>query len=186
MSKYKYDPHKLGYEKISWYQRNKILVGVVGIYSLALFYIWLQKPTKETKYVEGETVSTIITPPQNFSPILLKEYLEEINMKFPDIVYAQAVLETGQFSSKVFKENHNLFGMKCARSRPFTHLGSSRGHALYMDWKMSVIDYALYQSSYLRDLRTKEQYYAYIGSHYAEDSGYLVKVKKIVEKLNWK
>ena len=76
--------------------------------------------------------------------------------------------------------------MKCAKNRCYTHLGGSRGHAQYANWKMSVLDYALYQSSYLRAIKTEDEYYAYLGNHYAEDSNYVKKVKRIVSKLNYK
>jgi len=185
---HKFDEDKLQYNKLSWWEKYKW--SIMGILSgiIISFYIGILKNSgeNEVKIIEGEVVSTIIIPQPEFSPELLREYLESINIKHPDIAYAQAVLETGQFSSRIFKENHNLFGMKAAKNRPFTHLGENRGHALYKDWKMSVIDYALYSASYLRDLRTKDQYYQYLGNHYAEDPNYVSKVKKIVKKLNYK
>lgn len=184
--KLKYNPERLEFNKITWWERNRIAVIVIAVLSLLTVFFAFQETVIQKQIVEGETVSTIIIPEPQFSPQLLREYMKEINMKFPDIVYAQAVIETGQFSSTIFKENHNLFGMKCAKSRAYTHLGESRNHAQYENWKMSVLDYALYQARYLGSLKTREQYYAYIGSHYAEDPSYLKKVKKIVKKLNYK
>lgn len=178
--KYSFNPEKLSYEKVGFWRKNIVFIITVIISISVISYYQFIKPFIQTKIIEGEEVSTIITSKLEFSPEILREYLNEINVKFPDIVYAQAMLETGGFKSSIFKENSNLFGMKCARSRPFTHQGPNRGHAYYENWKLSCIDYALYQSSYLRDLRTKDQYYQYLGKHYAEDPNYISKLKQII------
>lgn len=168
---------------VSWWDRNWPLVVGVGLSGVVILVLSLSKPVVKKEIVEGETVSTIIVPQPEFSPQLLREYIEELNIQFPDIVYAQAVIESGGFESSIYKDNHNLFGMKCARSRPYTHIGENRGHAQYVNWKMSVLDYALYQAAYLRELRTEEQYYEYIGNHYAEDPNYVTKIRNAVQTL---
>jgi predicted patatin/cPLA2 family phospholipase len=52
---------------------------------------------------------------------------------------------------------------------------------------MSVIDYALFWSTYLSDLKTKEEYYQYIEKHYSQTPGYSLRVmnleKEYFEKL---
>jgi flagellum-specific peptidoglycan hydrolase FlgJ len=118
-----------------------------------------------------------------FSPENLMAYIKMCGIRFSDIVYAQAVLETGGFKSMIFLESFNLFGMKVASSRPTTALSKSRGHALYDSWMMSVNDYALYQSAFLRDIRTSEDYLSYLSKHYAEDPAYVSKLRKIISKL---
>ena len=95
-----------------------------------------------------------------------KEYLLQLNIKFPHIVYAQAVLETGNFNSKIFTANHNLFGMKQARVRATTNLGSELGHAMYGHWRESVVDYALFQCAFLTKIKTEEGYYEYLKHHH--------------------
>jgi len=44
------------------------------------------------------------------------------------------------------------------------------------------VDYAFYQAAYLNDLRSESEYFAYLGQNYAEDPGYVGKLKKIIEK----
>lgn len=119
---------------------------------------------------------------EEFSEEAFINYLGAINIRFPEVVYAQAYLETGGFKSGIFKENNNLFGMKVARQRPTTALMLDRNHAVYDHWKSSVIDYALYQSHYLRAVKGRDEYINTIGRVYAEDPNYLKKVKKIVEQ----
>lgn len=153
---------------------------------LALFigfitYIWTVKMVQE-QYVNQESEVMIITKYNQFSEDKFKTMLIDMNFKFPDIVHAQAILETGTFSSRIFKENNNLFGMKISRLRPTTHKGEHNGHAYYDDWKDSVLDYALYQARYLNNLKTREEYLSYLNRVYAEDTLYVSKLRTIIEK----
>lgn len=107
-------------------------------------------------------------------------YMKKINLKFPHIVYAQAILESNDFTSSIFKENNNFFGMKVASARQSTNNGEQYEHATYETWKDCVIDYALYQARYLSDIKTETQYYEYLAQHYAEDTNYVTKLKKII------
>lgn len=117
---------------------------------------------------------------QAFSPENLKIKLKELKLKHQDIIYAQAVLETNNFSSNIFKNNNNLFGMKCAMSRPTLHKGESFGHAQYLNWQECVIDYAFWQISYAKNL-SREEYFLLLDKIYAEDPNYIKKLKIIIQ-----
>ena len=117
----------------------------------------------------------------DFSKKELKKYIKHLNLKHPDIVYAQAVLETGNFKSKLFVNNNNLFGFKEPKVRSNTARGSVSGYAYYSSWRQSVIDYALYQSSYIRKLN-REDYFDYLDKNYAEDPNYSKKLKEIIKR----
>lgn len=114
-----------------------------------------------------------------FSEDKLMDEIKRSGIKFADIVFAQAVLETGYFKSEIFQESNNLFGMKLARQRNTTASGESRGHAYYDDWRLSVMDYSLYQTTYLRKIKTERQYLQYLAENYAEDPNYVNKLIKI-------
>ena len=47
--------------------------------------------------------------------------------------------------------------MKVPERRSTVVIGVNRGHAVYLDWKMSVIDYALFQEAYMSGL-TEDEY----------------------------
>ena len=52
----------------------------------------------------------------------LKEALAYYDIKFPEVVYAQAVIETGNFTSSGCKRKNNLFGLMQGGSlRTFNH-----------------------------------------------------------------
>jgi hypothetical protein len=110
----------------------------------------------------------------------LKEHIEDLDIKFPKIVLAQALLESGNFSSAIFLENNNMFGMKCARRRKTTHQGERRGHAYFETWQDCVLDYSYFQSTYVYHADTEEEYFEYLSNNYAEDPLYVHKLKNII------
>lgn len=110
-------------------------------------------------------------------------YIKQINIDNPDIVFAQVILETGHLKSKRCIENNNLFGMRHPKTRPTLSKGEKDKHAYFNSWKESVIDYALWQSSFARKLN-EEDFYKYLNRVYAEDTLYVTKLKNIVKRNN--
>lgn len=138
------------------------------------------------RYASSITILTndgtyAISPENTFNEQLLKEYIEELNIAFPEIVFAQAKLESGNFKGKMFLENHNLFGMKKPSIRSTTAKGEQYGHAYYDSWKESVLDYALWSCRYLSNIKTKKQYLDYLANNYAEDTLYIKKLHSIIK-----
>lgn len=121
--------------------------------------------------MEPEEEIIIINNVDEFTEEKLKNYIIELNIKYPDIVFAQARYESGNWgtnpNASLFKNNNNLFGMKCATSRTTTNQGEQYGHAYYTHWRMSVIDYAMWQDAYARKLKSREDYIIYLKEHYA-------------------
>jgi hypothetical protein len=102
----------------------------------------------------------------------LLSVLEKYNVKEKRIVLAQALLETGYFSSPLCMESHNLFGLR----HP-----SDGSYYTFNNWEESV-------KAYHDDVQYKYNggnYYAFLKSiGYAEDRNYTSKVRKIAEKLD--
>jgi uncharacterized FlgJ-related protein len=138
---------------------------------------------KEGLQTPAETELVILeSEEEQFSQEALVEELKRLNVRFPHIILAQAILETGYYDSRVFKENNNLFGMKEARARATTAKGTQLGHAYYDHWKESVTDYALYQAAYLNKLRTETRYLNYLDRNYAEAKNYDQALQQIIER----
>lgn len=114
-------------------------------------------------------------------PALVRE-IKQSGVMFPEIVMAQAVKESAHFSSPIFIEGNNMFGMKLATRRPTTRCGEVRGYSAYSSWKESVRDYALYQAAYLKDILKKDAYLAYLGKRYASDKNYVKSIIQISKK----
>jgi hypothetical protein len=114
-------------------------------------------------------------------------FMESINLKHPDIVYSQILIETGRFSSDIFKENNNLFGMKRAYKRPFISKEVNRGHVKYPDeitlkgWQLSILDYALFQARFC-NFDNEDDYLNYLANNYAEESKYVSLIKSLINK----
>lgn len=108
------------------------------------------------------------------------------NIRFTDVVYAQMVLETGYFTSAIYKENNNMTGMKCAEKRQTHCIGINRGHAVYKSKLHCLLDYAEWQQKFVPEtVRTSEQYVDFLVSYgYAEDKFYAAKLKSILKLIN--
>lgn len=158
---------------------------------LLLSFISTQEATLEQSKLEFKKEAQSIDN-QEFTALNLKNYILEKGIKHPHIVYAQALVETGNFQSRIFKENNNLFGMKYVGDcnckitpkgkRKTTALGSRYKHAYYKSWQESVDDYLLWQQMFKKTpIETETDYFKLLHSRYAEDKSY-VNVLKIVIK----
>jgi len=107
--------------------------------------------------------------------------LIECDIKYPDIVFAQAILESGNFTSKLFKTHNNLFGMKVPSKRKTTAL-NKKGYAKYDSVDDSIQDYYLFQQYVMRNKEmTRDEYIRFIGRNYAEDKNYINKINKTIK-----
>jgi len=177
---YKYDKTNLVFKKDVKTIKMAILtcISLVAISFTIGRYVKIQ--SLET--YEKELIVLNMTAEQNkFSEDKLVGLLKELNVKFPHIVMAQSMIETGKWKSNIFKENHNLFGMKEAKQRVTTAGGTQNNHAFYNTWQESVYDYAFYQCRYLATINTEAEYYQYLSNSYAEDKRYVEVLKKTIE-----
>jgi len=157
-------------------------IAITLLFGLCMIVLGRWMGQQDVQEPSQKELKVIIQESDPFTEEKLVAYLKDLNIKYPEIVYAQAVLETGNFKSEVFLQNHNLFGMREALIRPTTNCGTNLNHATYAHWRESVLDYALYQASYLYEIRSADEYYAYLFQHYAEDKTYVDKIKTIAEQ----
>jgi hypothetical protein len=89
------------------------------------------------------------------------------------LIYAQSAHETGNFTSKVFEENNNLFGMRQAKVRKNFATGTNRGHATYKNLYDSVRDYFERQKNFRISSGNDAAFVdSTVSSNYAEDRKY--------------
>jgi hypothetical protein len=182
---YKYDKKQLIFKKD--FKTLKISILVVTVLSAFSFIYGRYTRIESLDPYEKELIVLNMQVEKNkFTEEKLVKILKDLNVKFPHIVLAQSMVETGHWNSKIFKENHNLFGMKQARSRITTATGTQHNHAFYETWTESVYDYAFYQCRYLGSIKTEAEYFNYLSKSYAEDPNYIVLLKKTVENNNLK
>jgi len=183
---YKFNKTSLQFETVKL-TKFKILIGMglVSTFTMLTSFIPIKSKYNIDNYTEYEKI-LILEQAMAFSEEKLINSIGKLNFKYPHIVYAQSLVETGNFTSKIFKENNNLFGMREAKVRLNLALGTQYNHAYYDSWESSLLDYALYASSYLKDLSTEEKYFDYLGKNYAEDPNYVSKLKKIIKEQDLK
>ena len=180
---YKFNPKTLMYDDVS--KKTMLKVGGIVLLFISITVAFMTTRINDVRFMTQETKEIIIkeaNKENEFTPEKFKAYVLELNIRFPHIVYAQARLETGNFSSSIFKENNNLFGMKVATKRPTTNKGEENGHAYYENWKESVVDYAFYQAQYLSDIKTESEYFEYLKGSYAENPTYVEKLKVLIDE----
>ena len=98
----------------------------------------------------------------------LKEALSFYNIKYPEIVYAQAILETGHFTSGGCNKDNNLFG-----------ISPGGKHTKFSHWIESVI---AYRDQVQYKYRPNEDYFHFLTRiGYAEDPHYNNKLKSILK-----
>ena len=92
------------------------------------------------------------------------------DVDFPEIVLAQAILETGHFKSYSCVQRNNLFGLR-----------SGKGSYMAFDhWTLAVAAYKKYIQKYNSP---PKDYYKYLNTlGYANDPNYTVKLKELVNK----
>ena len=178
MKLYKYNKTKLQYEPANI--PVNFFKTILAVFTLFLF-LGLAIPTQKEYVTNTETV-LIVNDLNEFSEEKLIEEINKLNFKFPHIVLAQSILETGHYKSKIFKENNNLFGMKEARVRLNLAKGTQHGHAYYDDWKESLTDYALWYSTYANKCKNEKQLYKLLNKQYAEAKYYPQALQRIIKR----
>lgn len=95
------------------------------------------------------------------------EYCKDLGIKHPEIVYSQAVLESGWFESNLYKKHNNCLGLYNSKKKEYYSFESWM-HCLeaYRD----TVQYKYKGGDYFMFLKN-------IG--YAEDEQYIDKLKKI-------
>lgn len=157
-------------------KERKIVIG----YLLAFVYLcvcqtWLFYRVNKLENKEEPMVHVKLEQPDflmsdNPKEDLMK-VLEYYDVLHPEIVYAQAVLETGHFRSKVCKEYNNLFGL---------YNSSTKDYYKFNHWTESVIAYINYIQYRYTPPNNYYKFLERIG--YAEDSLYVSKLKNIVKR----
>ncbi len=114
----------------------------------------------------------------------LVRVLNDLEVQHVDIVFAQALLESAEFKSNVFKTRNNLFGMKVPGKRPTvaSNVGK-KGYAHYDNWVQSVEDYRLYQNYVTKnkDL-SRSQYLSIIAKSYSQTSDYVTRLNRVIKQ----
>lgn len=102
----------------------------------------------------------------------IDEALIYYGIEHPTIVKAQAILETGNFTSNLCIKNNNLFGLYDSKNKRYYS---------YKHWWESI---EAYKKLIQRKYDNSKYYYMFLEDiKYAKDKDYISKLKEIAEKL---
>jgi flagellum-specific peptidoglycan hydrolase FlgJ len=117
------------------------------------------------------------------------KFINEIGMKYPDVVFAKAVLESGHFKSKLFLNKNNLFGMKKAVHRTTLGQGNANDYVYFKSIEESIIDYKLYQMQFIDEVDSQNEYIKRICKSYSTNGNYekllLSVMDSLKDKIKW-
>lgn len=157
------------------------LIGIISLI-LVIIFIILSEQHKLDKNNSNNLKHLDSIEVLNLKDSVLN-FIYDMRLEHPYIVYAQAIIESSNFTSKIWKENNNMFGMKMPERRATLACSIKYGHSVYKNWRDCLIDYALYQMSYMRGL-TEDEYFEKLKNCYASDEYYINKIKKLKQSLS--
>lgn len=159
---------------------NKYLLYIITFFIgmlLGVAFLWhyytVSKSLKDKKEseeicVKWRTEHFKLTNENLYNELIAQE------IDYPEIVLAQAILETGNYTSYSCRERNNLFGL---RKRDGSYM-------TFDHWTNSVHAYKKYIQKYKK---VPEDYYKFLDDlRYAEDSIYVLRVKSIQNGLSIK
>lgn len=183
MQHYKINPNTLKLElvKVKRNYTNFIIAGII------LMLLGFSSGVKVNTIVER--VPIILKPKEpECNSENVKAFITKLNLKFPKIVYQQAVCESNNFQSPAFKQLNNLMGMENAKVRPTVGTDIGTRWAKYDNWEQSLVDYALWQAYMAREITTEDDYYYFLDRIYCnyaleENKGELYSTK--LKRIQW-
>lgn len=131
-------------------QRVWLLISLV--LSIGLLIVWVVFLLKRMMSSSSETTSsrkkqkqqTNDIPGTNIYSVYQIALLLTNDTNVAQYFAAIAAHETGNFTSDVYRENHNLFGMRLPKQRDTTAIGENRGYAVYNEDSDSIKDLLLW------------------------------------------
>lgn len=119
-----------------------------------------------------------INTPKDINDSILYKFLVDNNAWFPDILLKQAKIESSNYSSDVYLNANNLYGMKKVGKRQTTQLNNTyKGYGCYNNWCLSVLDRMLWDIFIFDNIKPSKEEYLKAMSMYAEDTNYIKKIR---------
>lgn len=191
----------ISYDVVKDLLKSRILSIVLGVFFAAMVFVSLSVSLKNSK-LSNEIVALqeqvqkdeeimnleysigywFIHKPGEVNDSTLYALLVENKAWYPDILVKQAKLESGNYSSVVFRNSNNLYGMKMVGKRNTTQVGNYSGYGVYNNWCLSALDRLLWDEFRFKGEKpTREEYYKAIDI-YAEADSYQKLIDSV--KLN--
>lgn len=152
-----------------------LVILALGLSMAAITFMYIHEgkadhPVVEEEIVEEEPAFFSQSPEEG-----LADALDYYEIEYPEIVYAQAVLETGHFKSDLCIYHNNLFGLYNSKRRKYFK---------FNHWTESV---EAYRNMIQYRYRPPGDYYKFLQRiNYAKDPLYIKKLKKLTKNYEVK
>lgn len=159
---------------MKWYLRTIVIFTVLVFFNLSINLYYVDKKITKLIEKEEETIKVLVWENEELMPDFFTQDPNEglmncliyLGIKHPEIVYKQAILETGNFQSNLCIYHNNLFGLR-----------KGKEYYKFKHWSESVL---MYRNRIQSRLKENEDYYDFLSRiKYAEDSEYINKLKNI-------
>lgn len=177
---------------IKKYKLINIVLIVAWIACIILFSIsdWnINRLKQQNKYLKEQLIKDdqilsleysigywFIHQPEEINDSILYKFLIDNEAWYPDILFKQAKLESGNYTSNIYKNSNNLYGMKKVGKRQTTQTSTYNGYGVYNNWCLSVLDRMLWDMFYFKNEKPNKEAYLKAMSIYAEDTLYRTKI----------
>lgn len=118
-----------------------------------------------------------INTPDDINDTILYNFLIENNAWYPDILLKQAKIESANYTSSLFKNSNNIYGMKRVSRRQTTQSHQYNGYGTYQNWCLCVLDRLLWDRFTFNNVKPTREEYLKAMTIYAEDPNYINKIK---------
>lgn len=113
--------------------------------------------------------------------------IQESNIQYKGIASKIAVLETGNFKSKQFKNHNNAFGFK--RNSRKLYVRTQNGYCVYSSVEHSIQDYMLWERKMIKShkLHSRSSFLSFLNRVYSKSRKYSTKLESVkikVEKID--
>jgi len=137
-----------------------------------------EQNTDEPDDIQPEDLKEELSPDQtvvNHYQLIRKVLPPELSDDFVKMVTAQAMHETGNFKSRLYREQNNMFGMRHPTIRDTKSIGMLNDYANFADLDDSVRDLVLYWKEFNYPLKYKDvaAYVKQLKSHGYFTAGYV-------------
>mgnify|MGYP000114614940 CR=1 FL=1 len=163
---------------LSSIELNGLVILIIITISCSLsFFAGFKCATQTTvNRIEVTDTQFVYLDTLQFTEANLAMVIDHFDIWYPQIALKQAKLETGDFTSDIFKDNNNLFGFRVfgswkGKEMPF----KNRGHLVFPHWTKSVEHYKMWQKKNYNQ-KTYLQFLKRVG--YAEATNYTEILKK--------
>lgn len=184
MKLYKYNSEQLQYDEVTKFKG----ILFIPLFFLILLTSFIKAPNNKIYHnpiIINNVITEIDTTPLTKENVW--QFIQEIKILHPKVVYQQMIVETNNFKSKICIENNNLVGQRVEAinndgTYRYPHYNikkiKNRDHLVFANWKLSLIHYKEFQN--YNYIAKDWNYYNFLTNlGYAEAPNYINVLKSI-------